>query len=113
MAEEESRREIGNSIKVLVLAQGKTLKELADYLGESDSSIYNLIKGATKLDLARAAKIAVFLGLSLDEFAQRLGVISFFRSPSSSQEEDEHIRELAREEAIRIIEEHLKEHRPE
>jgi transcriptional regulator with XRE-family HTH domain len=87
----------GDRIRALLKAKNRTVKELADYLGQSDSTIYHILNNRISLDLGKAMKIAQFFGVSLDDMVgcdqplNRVGVI------------EESIRKVIEKEAERII----------
>jgi transcriptional regulator with XRE-family HTH domain len=70
---------IGDRIRKLLKARGKTIKELADYLGITTTAIYYLLNGATALSFERALQICQFLDISLEELAGEDKILA--RSP--------------------------------
>jgi transcriptional regulator with XRE-family HTH domain len=92
---------IGDRIRKLLKARGKTIKELADYLGITTTAIYYLLNGATALSFERALQICQFLGISLEELAEEDKILA--RNPGGKP-----LIDLIREEVDRVIEERLK-----
>ena len=92
---------IGDRIRKLLKARGKTIKELADYLGITTTAIYYLLNGATALSFERALQICQFLGIGLEELAEEDKILA--RNPGGKP-----LIDLIREEVDRVIEERLK-----
>ena len=88
----------GDRVRALLKNQRKTVKELAEFLGQSESSIYHILNNRVIPDIERALKIADFFNVSLDELVGRermftRGII------------EESIRKMIEKEAERIIRE--------
>jgi len=92
---------IGERIRMLLRRHDKTAKALAECLNQSEATIYHILNQRVQLDLDRAIKIAAFFNITVDEL---IGDNTLIRGSN-----DERIRELAREEAIKLIEAKLKE----
>ncbi|MCR4433663.1 MAG: helix-turn-helix domain-containing protein [Caldiserica bacterium] len=89
---------LGDRIRALLKNQRKTVIELAEYLGKSQSTIYHILNNRISPDIESALKIADFFNISLDELVGRermfaRGII------------DESIRKMIEKEAERIIRE--------
>jgi len=57
----------GDRIRALLKAKNRTVGDLSEYLGQSESTIYHILNNRITLDIERAMKIAQFFGVSLDE----------------------------------------------
>ena len=64
---DETRKLIGENIKKAAMLRGIKQVEIAKYLGVSQGSVSNWIKGTNSIDLELLAKLASFLGVSLDQ----------------------------------------------
>ena len=64
---DETRKIIGENIKKAATLRGIKQVEIAKYLGVSQGSVSNWIKGTNSIDLELLAKLATFLGVSLDQ----------------------------------------------
>ena len=64
---DETRKIIGENIKKAATLRGIKQVEIAKYLGVSQGSVSNWIKGTNSIDLELLGKLAVFLGVSIDQ----------------------------------------------
>lgn len=64
---DETRKIIGENIKKAATLRGIKQVEIAKHLGVSQGSVSNWIKGTNSIDLELLAKLATFLGVSLDQ----------------------------------------------
>ena len=64
---DETRKIIGENIKKAAALRGVKQVEIAKYLGVSQGSVSNWIKGTNSIDLELLAKLATFLRVSLDQ----------------------------------------------
>ena len=96
----EVRRIIGENIKQICEMKGIKQIEIAKYLGISQGSISNWMKGINSIDIENLAKLCEFLGVSLNQIygvdpitpdtlltAQESELLSLFRSLNRSGQE--------------------------
>ena len=63
----EIRKLIGENIKRICAMKGIRQVDIAEYMGVSQGSVSNWIKGTNSLDIENLAKLCRFLGVSLDQ----------------------------------------------
>ena len=64
---DEVRRIIGENIKRICQMKGIKQVDIAAYMGVSQGSVSNWIKGTNSIDIENLAKLCAFLGVSLDQ----------------------------------------------
>ena len=93
----EVRKIIGDNIKTICEAKGIKQIEIAEYMGISQGSVSNWMKGINSIDIENLAKLCGFLGVSLNQIygvdpitpasllsAQENELIHIFRSLNKS-----------------------------
>lgn len=63
----EVRRIIGENIKKVCSLKGIRQVDISEYMGVSQGSVSNWIKGTNSIDVENLAKLCRFLGVSLDQ----------------------------------------------
>lgn len=63
----EIRRIIGDNIKTICEMKGIRQIDIAEYMGISQGSVSNWMKGTNSIDIENLAKLCEFLGVSLNQ----------------------------------------------
>lgn len=80
----EIRKTIGENIKKICSLKGIRQVDIARYMGMSEGSVSNWIKGTNSIDIENLAELCSFLGVSLDQI---YGVAPITPEVSLSQDE--------------------------
>lgn len=80
----EIRKTIGENIKKICSLKGIRQVDIARYMGMSEGSVSNWIKGTNSIDIENLAELCSFLGVSLDQI---YGVTPITPEVSLSQDE--------------------------
>lgn len=92
---------IGDRIKKFLKQRGKSVPELAEYLGLHKATVYSMLNGDITLSFERALQICKFLDINLEELIEEDKILA--RNPGGKS-----LIDLIREEVDRVIEERLK-----